>query len=76
MWLKVMGPDKTTKESKLRKNGYKTVTIVKLIQNKSQNIHKWKNYSHLLKSQTTVHTTDKKNVSKNLKAVIISIQKI
>jgi len=33
-----MSPDKTTKESKLCKNGYKTVTIVNLLQNKSQNI--------------------------------------
>jgi hypothetical protein len=38
MWVKVMSPDKTTKESKLCKNGHKTVTIVILIQNKSQNI--------------------------------------
>jgi len=33
-----MSPDKTNKESKLCKNGYKTVTVVNLIQNISQNI--------------------------------------
>lgn len=38
MRFKDTSPDKTTKQSKLRKNGYKTVTIVNMLQNKSENI--------------------------------------
>lgn len=38
MWFKDTSPDKTTNESKLCKNGYKTATIVNMLQNKSENI--------------------------------------